>query len=248
MRINFIFPLMVAVATFFLGAQYSVAGEHARVSEQRWTGSYVGVYLGHHNIDTAGVFDGVELGVLPVLDPIGDKGLHGGFHVGYMRQWGFSVFGIEADYSIGNFDESFEAIQDGSATEAGLLSYPIRGDLDYLATVSARAGISFDGPHNSNLLVYATAGRAFTEFTMDIATGRSKVGFTDTGMVYGGGIEVALSHRLSLRAEYAKIYFRERLDISDVSVSGVFDANNGNYVTLDDIDRVRLAVSFRPFN
>ena len=92
------------------------------------------------------------------------------------------------------------------------------------------------------VLVFVTGGVAFTDFNMDIADGRSEVGFNDTGLTWGGGIEVPVSPRCLLRVDYLHIEFDERLNISDVVTSGVFDANDGNTVKLHNVDMVRFGI------
>ena len=218
--------------------------ELPQLSAERWSGFYIGGQVGFHDIDTSGIFDGPELGVTPDLSNIGGNGLHLGVRAGYNVQWKQAVLGIEADANRGGFDESYLTIQDGSASEAGLLSYPIVGDLDYLATVRGRVGFDATDLLGHDTLFFVTGGAAFTTFNMDIADGRSKVGFNAVGTVVGGGIEIALSDQLSVGAEYLHHDFDKRLDIAGVAVSGVFDANDGNYVKLDDVDVLRVFLNF----
>jgi opacity protein-like surface antigen len=245
MRATALFASAAISAALIAGMPPALAGDFLGGTAQRWSGLYVGGYLGRHSIKTDGIFDGVELGVQPLLDRIGDKGVHGGAHAGFAMQWGFAVFGIEADYGKGGFKGSFETVQDGSATEAGLPSYPISGDLDFLASVRARAGIALAGPFGTDLLFFVSGGRAFTDFTMDIADGRSKVGFRDQGTAFGAGAEVAVTGRLSLRAEYLRFDFGKRLEIDDVITSGIFDANAGNFVQLNDVRLLRVGASYK---
>ena len=169
------------IAALMLGGQQTLAGEFNDNPMQRWSGTYAGVFLGKHDISTKGIFDAVELGVLPVLDKIGDKGVHTGLYAGHLWQSGVLLFGFEFDYSPGRFERSFDTVQDGSVSEAGLLTYPISGRLDYLVTARARAGFAFTGPFEIDMMVFATGGAVFTSFTMDIADGRSEVSFTDRG-------------------------------------------------------------------
>jgi outer membrane immunogenic protein len=210
-----------------------------------WSGFYIGANLALHEVDTSGVFDAVELGVTPDLDKIGSEGANLGIHGGYSMQVQDVLLGIEGDLSFGGFDEKFNTIQDGSATEAGLLSYPIEGDLEYLATIRGRLGLSLEGIFHHPVLVFATGGVAFTEFEMDIANGRSEVGFEETGPVWGGGLEVPVSANVSFRADYLHIDFDKQLNMSDAVTSGIFDANDGNFVKLDDVNLFRVGFNLR---
>ena len=94
-------------------------------------------------------------------------------------------------------------------------------------------------------MVYLTGGVAFARFKMDIANGRSQVALDSVGVTIGGGLEFAISERWSLRSEYLKISFGKQRDIADVSISGIFDANTGDYLRLEDVDIFRVAVSYR---
>jgi len=214
-----------------------------RPSLDRWSGLYVGAYLGAHDIDTSGVFDGAELGVTPDLRNLGDEGLHGGIAAGASFQWWRLVFGVEADMSFGGFEKSYLTIQDGSATEDGLFVYPIVGDLSHIATVRGRVGFDLGPIFSHDVLIFASGGYAFTRFEMNVA-GRSTLQFDADAVVFGGGFEIALSPKWSVGAEYLHHAFDERLLIAEDIVSGVFDANAGNVVRLHDVDTIRTTVRY----
>lgn len=238
-----------AFTLFVLLVGSSVRAEEMENSESRafdrWSGFHVGAHVGSHNINTAGIFDGAEPGGTPDLRNIGDNGAHAGLQAGFDIQWESLVIGIEADASLGGFDRSYLTIQDGSATEAGLLSYPIVGDLDYLATIRGRIGFDAASLLDCHVLLFVTGGAAFTRFEMDVADGRSKVDFDAVGTVLGGGIEYGLTEQWSLRAEYLHFAFDEGLDIADVGASSVFDANDGNYLQLDDVETIRITLNYK---
>lgn len=240
-------PWLIGLALAALApVSVSFAGEISPLSA-RWSGFYLGGHFARHSIKTDGVFDGIERGVLPELDRIGDKGLHGGVHAGFAWQWSFVVAGLEADYGIGGFKRGFETPQDGGPTEAGLFNYAITGDLDYLATIRGRAGVSLNGPFGNEMLFYLTAGPAFTKFKMDIADGRGQVQFRDTGRAFGGGAEFSVGAGFSLRAEYLRLNFSKRIDIADETISGIFDANDGNFVKLGKVQMLRAGISYKLF-
>jgi outer membrane immunogenic protein len=242
MGIRFVRSAIVAAAVLSAGASVTpaTAGQPQPLSHDRWSGFYVGGSLGYHAVHTAGIFDGVEPAGTPDLANIGGDGLNLGVAAGYDWQWNHLVAGVEADASWGGFSRSYTTIQDGSVTEAGLLSYPIVGDLAYLATLRGRLGFHSTLPGGHDALFYVTGGAAFTQFDMDVADGRSKVAFDAVGTVVGGGVELALNDRSSIRAEYLHHTFGKQLDIADVGTSGVFDANDGNFVRLDSVDIFRV--------
>ena len=237
-----VFALSAMAAGFISGP--TATAQSSEPSHQRWSGAYVGANLGYHDINTSGIFDGAEPGGTPDLRNIGGEGPNLGVQAGYNWQMNHIVFGVEADASWGGFSKSYTTIQDGGPTEAGLFSYPIVGDLAYLATARARAGI-----HSTlvgrDMLLFVTGGAAFTQFNMNIADGRGRVAFDAVGSVVGGGVEIALTDRWSLAAEFLHHDFGKQLNISDATTSGVFDANDGNYVKLNTVDIGRVGLSFK---
>jgi outer membrane immunogenic protein len=210
-----------------------------------WTGFYLGANAGFHDVATSGIFDGPELGVTPDLKNIGGKGVGFGVLGGYNYQIDHVVLGLEGDLNFGGFDNSFNTVQDGSASEAGLFSYPIEGDLRYLTTLRSRVGFILDDVFHRPVLLFATGGVAFTDFNMDIADARSEIGFKDIGMVWGGGVEMPVSDRMSLRMDFLHIDFNKRLNIADAATSGIFDANAGNYVKLKHVNMIHLGMDFK---
>jgi outer membrane immunogenic protein len=211
----------------------------------RWSGFYAGVHFGYHAIDTGGVFDGPEPAGTPDLDNIGASGVHVGLRMGFQEQWKQLVLGLETDVSGGGFDKSYLTIQDGSlGGEQGLLSYPIVGDLEYLASVRGRVGFDAGVLAGHDTMFFITGGPAFTRFSMDIADRRSQVNFNSLGLVVGGGFEVAFSEKFSLGLEYLHYDFGKRRNISGEATSGVFDANDGNFVKLEDVDTMRASLNF----
>lgn len=155
-----------------------------------WSGAYIGVaggyaFGGKTTIDPQGSsFDTDGLMIIPT--------------VGYNYQFSNNVvLGIEGDVGFGNVDGKQER------TVLGFLNVFGSADLDYLATVRGRVGYSFD-----RFLPYVTGGVAFAHINV-------KTGFADTpndpvffddktqvGYTVGGGVEYALTEKVSLKAEY----------------------------------------------
>ncbi|MFG1377143.1 outer membrane protein [Xanthobacter autotrophicus] len=104
-------------------------------------------------------------------------GFIGGFQAGYNFQFANPfVLGIETDFNF-------------SGLSAGGYS------LDYLGTVRARLGWSFD-----RVLVYGTGGFAYGQSSLDVLGLSSSS--TQTGWTIGAGAEVAFDRNWSARAEY----------------------------------------------
>ena len=117
-----------------------------------------------------------------------DDGWSLGGHIGYNRQCGRLVFGIEADLNWLDLEPRNSIVGQTLST-----SY------DYFGTLRARAGIAHE-----NILFYLTGGLAFADTTHRIdvpalafaqSDGDRRVGWT-----FGGGIELNRGH-WSLRGE-----------------------------------------------
>jgi opacity protein-like surface antigen len=129
-----------------------------------WTGLYAGGQLGW------GWASIVESG-----DPdIDGDGYVGGVHIGYNRDFGTFVAGIELDYNLANieFDD------------------PTEPTIDRLARLKLRAGFDM-----GQTLIYAAAG---------IARAEADDGTSGSGNVYGIGIDHRFSDRWSAGAEYLR--------------------------------------------
>jgi outer membrane immunogenic protein len=162
-----------------------------------WSGFYVGV--------TAGAFDGgldadnlrID-GNLIVLDPPLMLDLDApeiGVTAGANLQMGHFVLGVEADVNWLNG----RAVDDRSGDPIAIV---VAADLKQLATLRGRAGVAFD-----NILFFATAGVAVaqTDGNLSDIYRRGTYAYSDAqtflGWVAGGGVEVGVTERVSLKAE-----------------------------------------------
>lgn len=200
-----------------------------------WTGLRLGTHVGVGLVDThwdAGT------GVMAAPDARGYantgsvSGAMTGGQIGYDHQIGPYVLGIEGTLSSGFLFSQARCLRDGvyvCSTETGLLG-----------TLSARVGYAFD-----DVLVYGKAGAAFADDHYT-ASGRYLPGrFTGSrlavGRTIGGGVEVALTPRMSVGAEYAFLDF----DTADVTL------RNGAVVTSVPVSQsaqmVRLGLNWRPW-
>ncbi|MGE3226211.1 MAG: outer membrane protein, partial [Parvibaculaceae bacterium] len=124
---------------------------------------------------------------------------------------------------------------DDTVNEAGGGSDRILGDVDYLASIRARAGYAMD-----EILIYATGGVAFTEAKIkgEQHGNFDKAKFNDVGGVVGGGLEWAASDMVSLRAEGLYYFFGDDEDVSDWH-----SANDGEEFEFDDAFILRVGAS-----
>ncbi len=153
-----------------------------------WSGYYAGVSGGYARgtVTTTGDISGTVTEV-PV------SGALLGATVGANWQMGHFVLGAEGDLSWSNAS--------GSATCTAAPAYSCNAEIDWLGTVRGRAGFALD-----KVLVFATGGLAVAQGsgTVDPAFPGLTSEFSDTfmGWTVGGGVEVAVSETMSIKAEY----------------------------------------------
>ena len=154
-----------------------------------------GVYQPYYPSIWQGFYGGVNLGYGWSGDA---QGVVGGGQVGFNWQSQQFVYGIEADLSLSDIGVSDTLVGPGVVIKA-------TGSIDWLATIRGRYGVLVQ----PNLLLYATAGlgivNAETHGSINmIGVGQisARESETDTGFVYGIGVENKLSERMSVRLEY----------------------------------------------
>ena len=198
------FAVMLAVTT---GAN----ADSDSISASPWTGTYVGLQVGSGHSESGLKF--CDTGGCPMLtispyefSPSVNSILAGGY-LGYNYQMGRFVLGVEADLMAAQGNNAYAS--------AVMPSTPFGHEVEqsYFGTFRARAG----GLVSSQLLVFATAGVAFADLTMDNPTcGTCGTGGTTkfidnsfTGWVIGGGLEYAASSSIHFKFEYLFSKFGE---------------------------------------
>lgn len=226
-----------------------------------WTGFYVGVNAGYNwgqldtsdnSVTTTGPLVGLGEGTFaPTIFPGGDRstsvdGWLGGAQIGYNRQMGAWVLGIEADFQGSDFEDSDSFL--GSV--AGPY-YETASEINAFGTVRGRVGYAFD-----NVLLFVTGGLAGAESEAHLAIQGGVPGaftgprFSDSqsetmlGYAVGGGLEWAIANSAwSLKAEYLHVDFgSERYAFSFAGTGGDTATSDGD-VTLD-IARVGVNFAF----
>jgi outer membrane immunogenic protein len=201
-----------------------------------WTGPYIGAHVGWGWIDLKGAYDtsdedpgdDFENGNAGDFD-LDDDNILGGLQAGYNVQFDQFVLGIEADISFTDWHDKLTNDDDEK----------VSFDTDLLISLRARAGLAMD-----NLLVYATAGGAWTDTEFEASDGpddNGDVNLDDIGFVVGGGAEYAFNESWSVRAEGLYYIFDEKEDIQDLTS----DTDPDDFIKLKDIAVARIGLNFR---
>jgi outer membrane immunogenic protein len=147
-----------------------------------WAGAYAGVNLGY----SWGEFS--TEGPATVDDPtFQGNGPLGGFQIGYNKQLGSVVIGVEGDLQAAGIEESTSG---GGATATT--------SLDWFSTARGRVGYAFD-----STMVYGTAGLAVGGLSASVSgPGGGSDDTAALGWTAGAGVEQKITDNLSLKAEY----------------------------------------------
>jgi outer membrane immunogenic protein len=202
----------------------------APVAPFSWTGFYIGGHAGYgwgdkkwsdwfNPLDSSQTVPGPDASY-HVNGPLG------GGQIGYNFQYGWTVFGIEADVSAANITgrgnndpRAFDGIDPAHPTHlTGFGCLDLNGacttKIDALGTITARLGVAVD-----RVLFYGKGGAAWVHekhtvrgFDTDLPNNPA-ANFTSTtsqtrwGWTAGAGIEYALSNNWSAKIEYNYLDF-----------------------------------------
>jgi outer membrane immunogenic protein len=160
-------------------------------SAHDWAGAYVGVNAGYAfgDFDT----DGAATSDDPTYS---GEGALGGFQIGYNRQLGSLVIGVEGDLQAADIENS--------TTGAGATTTTT--SLDWFSTARGRVGYAFD-----STLFYGTGGLALggVETSVSGAGGDSDDKVL-MGFAAGAGVEQAVTDNISLKAEYLYVDLQDK--------------------------------------
>jgi outer membrane immunogenic protein len=134
-------------------------------------------------------------------------GVVGGGQVSYNWQSRQFVYGLEADISAADIGISEAFVVPGAVLNAS-------ASIDWLATIRGRLGVLVQ----PNLLVYGTAGLAVVHAeahgsvtTFGFGQISASASDTQTGLVYGIGVESMWTERMSMRLEYLSFSEPDRI-------------------------------------
>lgn len=204
-----------------------------------WTGFYIGGHVGYGWIDLNGSHETrVTLPGENFEDDgngpfdLDDDGFLGGFQVGVNYQINQIILGIEGDLAFTDLSEKLTNFQRDEN---------VAFDTDFLATLRARAGFTFD-----NVLLFGTVGAAWTDTTYEVDEGNQNrpdnAGSTDlddVGLALGGGAEIALDERWSIKADALYIIFDDKEKTEDLTS----DSEVGDFIELEDLFVIRVGIN-----
>lgn len=207
------------------GVNVTPAAVFDPVSDDRWSGLYLGGQIGFGGVDTTGIWD--TAGSRFDLAGITKNSVLGGGQVGWNFQSGDWVFGIEGDVSLTDWDDEVGPDSEGDVHEL---------DVNLFATIRGRAGMLF-----ADTLIYGTAGVAIldTDLTVEIGSTEGDESITAVGGVFGAGIETFITDSISIKAEGLYVVFDDRTGISDLP-----DGDGGEFLKINDGFVFRTGVSW----
>lgn len=165
-----------------------------------WTGFYLGGQIGYSwGSDRLSEFLTAGRTPLGVSFDYHPSSFIGGAHLGFNYQIGSVVLGVEGDIEGMNARGGFNdpPLVRSAADPGGL----VRVQQDWQASARARIGYAFD-----RLMIYGTAGAAFTRFEHSYFNPLAGFGeggnFSRTGWTVGGGVNYAMTQNLILGLDY----------------------------------------------
>lgn len=166
------------------------------ISPYNWTGFYAGVQGGYSWTHSESSYDDPTLALDFPIDPIDANGLTGGFEGGWNYQASTNfVVGIEGDVSFANLSETIPDLAGSTLHSPG---QTITSTTDFGANVRGRAGVLL----NNHTLLFGAAGLAVSHAKVTATDGN----LSDQAMLYGwtigGGVEQAVTSKVSLKLEY----------------------------------------------
>jgi outer membrane immunogenic protein len=225
-----------------------------------WTGFYVGVNVGQGSSSTTTVSvnplpsAALFVNLLPQAFTMNPSGVLGGAQAGFNWQHGHFVLGVEADISAADIEETSREspiIQNDHTPFPGTgNNIVVQQHTDALTTVRPRIGFVL----GSRFLLYGTGGLAIAHVGYTASTDFRPVGTTQynsnfsktqKGWTAGGGAEVAIVGRWSVKGEYLR-YNVGNLQTATVNAIPLLPPFQVNYVwNTGSTDLYRFGLNFR---
>jgi outer membrane immunogenic protein len=160
------------------------------------------------------------------------SGFMGGATLGYNLMLGQAVVGVEGEFSGLSVY--------GHANDPIFVTPETRIDTKYSGAITARGGIAFD-----RLMAYGKVGwgavRSNIDWADNLFAATAHAGVTASGLVYGGGVEYALTDSISAKIEYLR-FDVDRTKILDIQG---FCCGFQQMVRLDSVDTVKFGLNLR---
>lgn len=198
-----------------------------------WRGLYIGAHVG---------YGWARPDIIPLVGSVTNTprpaGVLGGGQIGYNFQTGAWVYGIEADTSYGDLDDTRTCVGQPSG-----VTLSCRGAPKYFGTIDGRLGYAIN-----NWLPYVKGGAAWSheDFTQLFNVGTVCVGTPCTGggnqwgWTVGGGLEYGFASNWSLKVEYDFLDF----DHSDtVTLSN--GASTNTFGVTKTIQKAEVGLNYR---
>ena len=174
-------------------------------------------------------------GAFSTSDSSSEDGLNIGGTIGYTRQTGCTIFGVEADWSWTDTDIS------RSLTVFGIpgTGVSVRDEVQSIGTLRTRAGVVVN-----NLMLYVTGGLAWAEIDHRITGNALNETFTTSGTRWGwtvgAGTEYAFTDRISLKSELLYVKLEDESNSFRSLTTQDFRFNHS-----DDIWITRIGLNFK---
>jgi outer membrane immunogenic protein len=203
-----------------------------------WTGPYFGLHGGYGWGNVEGDDDDFNGdGDVDLFDGNDLSGGLFGAQLGYNYQWNWLVLGVEGDATWSFIDSDDDDLFDDDDDDFDRIG--LDADVDWLASIRARAGAAFD-----RFFVYGTGGVAFTAFSHDFDVDEDFFddeddddSETEVGWVLGLGAEYLVTDNVSVGAEYLHYEFNDVAELSFADHGGDIDGDV-------DVIRARVNVKF----
>jgi outer membrane immunogenic protein len=233
----------------------------AMISVPFWTGFYAGVNAGGAlNLNQGAAYAPVTggTGFDTLATTFADPGksqsaLTGGAQLGYNKQYGALVVGVEADLNYvnrasANASATFDPTGYYAAAPYTYTGYDVTGrrKAEWFGTLRGRVGVA-----TGRALFYATGGLAYGQVGGGgtLATTGAVETYAPTGtkgerfgFALGAGIEYALTEAWSLKGEYLHVQFKD----TSYLLTQATDANFQLAVRQkNSLDLVRVGVNYR---
>lgn len=187
---------LICAAVLSLAALGGMATTANAGSTYDWTGAYVGLQGGYSWTHSQSTYDDPDLALNFPIAPVEADGFSGGFEGGLnYRVSPRFVVGFEGDVSFANLTDT---IPDDAGSYAHGCCQTITSKTDFGANLRGRAGVLVN-PHT---LLFAAGGLAISHAKVTASDGNISDDATLYGWTVGGGIEQAMSDKVSAKVEY----------------------------------------------